>query len=167
MHRYLASVFLALCCMSQVQAQTWYSFARSFSDTALYFFDVDSVGRQGDTVTVWIKYVGDPISPDVDGSYATAQRFSFECGKHTLHALSTITYDKGGKPIRTHPDTGRAQNVAAGSIGDSLFKAACTADFPKNPSHELYFPVLGNDVFRYTESYFEHMRRSETDHSPN
>lgn len=39
-------------------ASTWNTFAVAFNaDHALYFFDADSVVKDGDTTTLWVKYV--------------------------------------------------------------------------------------------------------------
>lgn len=160
------SIILVLLFATEASAATWYTFAKDYSDTALYFFDQETVIRQSDTITIWIKYVNDQTAPDTDGSFATARKSTYNCTKRTIQALTTVTYDKAGKFIRTFPDAGRVADAIPGSVGEGLLKTVCAPDFPKNKSGDLYFPVDGNDIFKHTSNYFEYQRLKNTDPAP-
>ena len=162
----LASAALGLLSVTATHASTWYTFSQTQTDTALYFFDLDTVVMQGDTLTIWVKYVNDPMNPDGDGSFATAQKYNFICSKRTLQVFTSATYDKAGKFIRAFPIVGKVKEATPGSIAEGLVTAVCAPDFPKNKSHDLYFQVRGNDILRHTADYFENQRAISTDPAP-
>jgi hypothetical protein len=138
------------------------------NDTELFFFDADTVAKHGDTVTLWLKYVRNVKVPYEDGIYATSQKLDFSCASRTVSKFNISTYDKEGKFIRSYaaPENQETQKIDPGTVYDLVLKAACSSDFPKSKSRELYFPVEGNDIFRYTADYFKVEEESKIDLAP-
>jgi hypothetical protein len=160
-----AFAMAALLASASCPASTWNTFTQAYNEeTALFFFDADTVLKQGDSVTLWVKYVNTK-APDSDGSWATAQRYTIICSKRTAQVISSSIYDKDGKFIKSFPQTEKAVDIVPDSILEGVHQAACTADFPKNKSGKLYFSVGGNDIFQYTRRYLEY-RESQKDQAP-
>lgn len=150
---------------SHAIASTWNTFAEAYNvDSALFFFDADTVLKQGDTVTLWVKYVNTK-QPDSDGSWATASRYVITCSKRTAQVMTTSLYDKDGKFIRSLNNPGQPRDIVPDSILEGVHKAVCTPDFPRNKSGDLYFPVKDNDIFQHTRSFVEYME-SKKDQAP-
>src|ERR1700730_16584547 len=57
---------------------TWYTMTKTLQH-AVYFFAPNTVVRDNNDVTLWVKYVNDPAFPDSDGSYSTPFKESFDC----------------------------------------------------------------------------------------
>ena len=160
-------VLLSVLCGTSAQATNWYTFSEAIATNALYFFDLDTVIKQGRSVTIWSKYVNDRQKPDSDGSYATAQKITFTCDKRTTQVFTTVIYDINGKFIKTFPNPTAVQDVKPGSVIEEMVKAVCAPDFPKNTSGELYFQVTGGDIFTHAANYFDAKRAQTTDPAPN
>jgi hypothetical protein len=138
-------------------ASTWNSFRRAYnSDIALYFFDADTVVKQGETVTLWIKHVRTKTS-DADGSWQSSMREIVNCPKRTAQILSYSIYNKDGSFIRSVNLAGAASDIAPDSILEQIHKAVCSADFPRSQSRDLYFPVENNDPATYTRIFVEYL----------
>lgn len=157
---------IACSCMTPVYAANWQIYATTNTDTAYFFFDSETVIRQGDTVTIWNKYVNDQSKPDSDGSYATSTRYVYNCSKRTTQALTSAIYDKDGKFISTYPNPGKPTEVIPDSVGEGMLKVVCTPDFPKNKSRSLYYPATDNDVFKHAADLFDFQRAKYTDPAP-
>jgi hypothetical protein len=146
-------------------ASTWNTFTSAFNEeTALFFFDADTVSKQGDSVALWVKYVNTKV-PDSDGSWSTASRYIIVCSKRTAQILSSSIYDRDGKFMKSYPRPGKAEEIVPDSILEAIHAAACSADFPKNKSGKQYFPVSDNDIFEHTRRYLE-LRESQRDQAP-
>ena len=158
----LASLLTAA---STAYASTWNTFVQAYNEeTALFFFDADTVIKQPDSVTLWVKYVHTK-APDSDGSWSTAQRYVIICSKRTAQSQGYSLYDKDGKFIRSSSTLGRVADIVPDSILEGIHKAVCTPDFPKNKSGDHYFPVKDNDIFSYTRRFME-FRESQKDSAP-
>ena len=153
-------------CAAPTFAANWQIFTATNSDKAYFFFDSDTVVKQGDAVTIWIKYVRDQSFPDSDGSYASAMREVYTCSKRTFQILTTAIYDKTGNFIKTYSNSGQPSDVIPGSVADGMLKAICTKDFPNNKSGDLYRPATENDVFKHAASLFDWWREKNTDPAP-
>lgn len=149
----VSCIFLAMPSL----ASTWNTFAKAFNtESALFFFDSDTVIRQPDMVTLWVKYVNTK-APDADGSWLTAQRYVFTCSKRTAQVMTTSLYDKDGKFFKSLPNPGRATDIVPDTILEQILQAVCTSDFPKNKSRDLYFPVEDNDIVSHTKRWVEYV----------
>ena len=150
---------------SHAIASNWNTFAQAYNvDSALFFFDADTVLKQGDTVTLWMKSVNTK-QPDSDGSWATASRYVITCSKRTAQVMTNSLYDKDGKFISSRNTPGQPTDIIPDSILEEIHKAVCTPDFPRNKSGNLYFPVKGNDIFQYTRFFVEYIE-SKKDQAP-
>lgn len=160
MFRYLAaSLVLALSCVSGAQAASWYMFNNHYTDTSFFYFDHDTVTKQGSTVTIWVKSVNDQNFPNSDGSLSAAIKDSYDCAKRTVRTLTATTYGKNAQFIRTNSNPGKAEDVIPGSIGEGLLKTVCAPDFPKNKSGDFYFgPIVNNNIFEHAAAYSEYLR---------
>jgi hypothetical protein len=168
-HKFIKKVAVA-CTFSSLLicpavASTWNTFAKAFNtETALFFFDADTVQKQTDNVTIWIKYVN-TVKPDLDGSWATAARYTLTCSKRKSQILTSSIYDKDGKFIRSYPNPGKPIDIAPDSILEEILTATCQPDFPRNKSREFYFAVKDNDIFAHTKRFMEYIE-SQKDAAP-
>jgi hypothetical protein len=143
-------------------AATWNVFAMHDAK-ALYFFDSDTVVRNGSVVTLWNKQINNASNPNADGSYSTAFLQSFDCAKSETRILSMITYDKNHERMRTYRTPGRVMHVVgdAGAL-DFLMRAACLPDFPAAKG-ATFHPAHNNDEYQYSADYFSFLRQQENE----
>jgi hypothetical protein len=159
----LAAIGLFSIVISNAQASTW-NFAWVGNDEVRYFFDADTVEKNKELVTVWIKTV-QTAAPDNDGSWSMALRWRMNCSKRTILSLASSTYDKDGKFLKSSTLPGTDAAVVPDSTGESMLKIACEANFPRDSSGEKYFKLNGIDVFQATRNYVD-MRKSQVDSAP-
>lgn len=145
---------------------TWNGFSHAFNDKTNYYFDVDTVIKKGDTVTIWTKYVNNLKTPDDDGSYSTAQKIEFSCSNNTAKVYNSSIYDKEGKFIRAYAKPGQITEIKPNTIYNAMLTAVCTHDFPRSESKEQYFPVEGNDIYRDAAAYYKSLEEKQTDLAP-
>ena len=150
--------------ITYANASSWNTFARAYNDEALFFFDADTVDKQGDTTTLWVKSVKTK-APDSDGSWSTAYRYVIVCSKRTAQPTSVSLYDREGKFMRAFPKAGAAMDILPDSILEGIHKTVCTTDFPRSKSREQYFPVRDNDIFLHTKNYMDYVE-SQKDNAP-
>ena len=144
-------------------ASTW-NFLWVGNEDTRYFFDADTVEKNRDITTVWIKTV-QTTRPDDDGSWATALRWKINCTKRTIQALAMSLYDRDGKFIRSINTIGQESAVIPDSTGEGVLKIACEPNFPRDTSGSKYFKLDSNDVFQATRNYVE-MKKSQIDSAP-
>jgi len=157
--------FLMFCSFvaNNARASTW-NFAWVGNEETRYFFDADTVEKNKEFVTVWIKTV-QTTAPDNDGSWAMALRWRMNCSKRTILSLASSTYDKDGKFIKSATPSGSETPVIPDSTGEAMLKIACEANFPRDSSGDRYFKLNGIDVFQATRNYVD-MRKSQVDSAP-
>lgn len=149
------------------QAATWNVFQRAWNQQTVYFFDSDTVEKQGEAVTVWIKYVRDLSLPaEQDGSHASAMRTQYNCVKRTSQPLAMSIYDKNHDFIRSSNRAGEAQPVLPDSIGEEILKVVCAKDFPNSKSEKDYYKVKNNDIFAHTSGFYEFYKTQRVDQAP-
>ena len=160
----LPGLLLGVWCIA-ADAATWYYFNGSATQSAVYFFDKDTVTRQGDGVTLWVKYVRDMAGPsDREGSYSTTYRVTYSCSRRTSRITTVSAYDKLGVFLRT---TGPfvEDDVVPESIGEAVLTVACSKNFPNAPSDSTY-QAIAVDVFQYAKNYFDYKRAAAADPAP-
>jgi len=157
---------IACLCMAPVYAADWQIFATTNTDKAYFFFDRETVTKEGNTVTVWIKWVKDR-SNVIEGSFSRASKEVFICSKRTSQTMVSASYDKDGKFIRAYPIPEAVEDIVPGSVYAAILKVVCAPDFPKQKSGEFYFPATNNDVFKHTADLFELQRAQNIDPAPN
>jgi len=155
------SIYLFPC--SPAFASEW-NFLWVGNEDTRFFFDADTVEKNRDTITVWIKTV-QTTRPDRDGSWATALRWRMNCTKRTIQTLAMSVYDRDGKFIRSVNATGQESAVVPDSTGEAVLKIACEPNFPRDTSGIKYFKLENNDVFQATKNYVE-LQRSQVDTAP-
>ena len=148
---------------SSAFASTWH-FTWVGNDDARYFFDAETVEKNRDITTLWIKTVR-TNTPDNDGSWATALRWRLNCSKRTIQTLAWSTYAKDGKFIKSNSTPDQETPVVPDSTGESMLKLACEAGFPRDGSGSKYVKVEGNDVFQATKNLIEY-QKSQVDVAP-
>jgi hypothetical protein len=147
-------------------AANWFALNNVVTTKTVFFFDLDTVVKNGDQVTIWTKYVNDTNSPDSDGSYSTAQKVTYFCRNRTAQALSTSIYDQYGQFMRSNDIPSPITDIVPGSIGESIWKIVCKSSFPKNEAGGDYYRVKDNDIFAYTKVYFDYLRARNNDPAP-
>jgi hypothetical protein len=139
------------------KASAWYMLW-SGNNERRFFFDAESIERNGGQITVWIK----TVKTDLTG--ASAVRWRASCAKKTLQMLTWSDYDGQGKFIKSGSGTDE-QDVIPDTMGDVLLKIVCEPNFPKDTSGKSYMRAFDNDVFLTTKRYME-IERANTDTAP-
>lgn len=153
----IAAALFAVTLMGTASASTWNTFAQAFnSETALYYFDADTVQKQGENVTLWVKYVK-TVVPDKDGSWSTASKYVITCGKRKAQVLTSSIYDKNTKFIKTYSTPEAPSDIVPDSILEAIYVAVCTPNFPKDKSGKLYFPIKNNDIYSHTADFMNYL----------
>lgn len=145
-------------------ASTWNVFNHAFNDDTLFYFDADTVQKQSDTVTLWLKYVK-LIKADSDGSWSTAMKYTLTCSTRKYQVFASSTYDKDGKFMASNSNPGTQKDITPDSLIEEMHKVSCQKDFPKNKSREKYFPVDDNNIFAHSKRYVEYVE-SKKDAAP-
>ena len=144
-------------------ASSWY--ITHIIDTEMaYYFDADTVEKDRDIATVWLKRVN-RTAPDVSGAWATASRTQMDCKKRTIQTLSVVTYGQEGKLIGSTNYPGDVVFVAPDSIGEALLKMVCEPDFPNDKSGKEYFDLQGIDPLEATKQLNE-SAKGQADSAP-
>lgn len=159
----LAVFCLLVSASASAFASSWH-WATFSNDETQYFFDADTVEKNREIVTVWVKTV-EVKGPSSSGTLASAQRWRMDCMKRTLQVMAASTYDKDGKFIRSFQAADKPEVVLPDSTGEAMLKVACAPDFPKDKSGKLYIKLEDNDVFRATRTWVE-IRNSQKDSAP-
>jgi hypothetical protein len=160
----VAIVLTAYGCVGNASAATWNTFAPVGTSNALFFFDADTVQRQGDTISIWVKYVN-LTKPDTDGSWATATKYDFMCTKRKTQLISQSIYAKDGGFIRSYPKAPQAAEVVPDTVMEQMYNIVCMKDFPKSKLRDNYFPVRDNDIFAHAKRFQEYVE-SQKDEAP-
>ena len=165
MSRILVLAAMVLCSVT-AHAGTWYVFSDIDADDTVFFFDSETVARQGDEVTFWAMAVQKADSPNPDGSYSTAAKWTYSCSKRTAQELTVSAYDRTGQFIRADPNPGKARDVISGSVGATILKTVCASDFPQDKSEKHYSRIGDNNVYRAAKAVFASRGAQETDPAP-
>ena len=150
----LCAVFFTF--TTQAAASTWNIVIGGWTEHQVFFFDADSVVKQGEFVTVWLKYVKTG-EPDKDGSWSSALRTKYDCSKLTMQTLSVSAYDKTGKFVEQYPDADKVREIVPDSLGAKLLVVVCAKDFPNDVSGNIYSEIRNNDVYAYTKGLLEYL----------
>jgi hypothetical protein len=156
------TLFLLLISLFEVaSASTWHYLNGAYNSSQVYYFDNDSIIKKAGTVTVWLKYVKEPNTPDSDGSYSTAQRILVSCGNKTYQLLTQSIYNQSKEFIKSYSKPGPVEEPAPDSIGEIIVKEVCKPSFPK-----LAQEVRDNDIYSATYSYFDYLAQARNDPAP-
>lgn len=160
----VAALSLGLLSVTSAFASSW-NYAWIGNDDATYYFDAETVQKNPNkTILVWVKYVRN-TTPENDGSWATASRWSLSCSKRTLQSLQSSAYDRDGKFIKSYPKPSDEQVVVPDSIGEAMLKLACEPTFPNDKSGKFYVKLDDNDPFAATKRLIEY-KQSQQDNAP-
>jgi hypothetical protein len=159
-----AAALLGVC--NAAGASTWNYFNAAGNNSSRWYFDADTVSRVGDLVTVWVKYVNEPSTPDSDGSHSTASRTVYDCANRSSQILASVVYDRDGKFVRTFPNPGDVRAIGVGSVAEAIHRLACAPNFPREPGKTGYQLVPGNDIYRHAAEYWERQKLVNVDIAP-
>lgn len=136
-------------------ASSWnFPFAIDVKERA-YYFDADSVEKNGDFTIVWFKTI-QKRNLDTDGSWATAFRYKFNCVKKTVQGLGYTTYDSDGKYLKSRDQSTEIIYPAPDSIAEAMTKLVCKNNFPNYKSSDKdFFKVDDGDLYRATRRLVE------------
>lgn len=165
MLRILALAAMALCSVT-AHAGAWYAFSDiDVRDTA-YFFDADTVARQGDKITFWAMAVQKSDSPNPDSSYSKAAKWAYSCSRRTAQELTVSAYDKTGQFIRADPSPSKERDVVPGSVVETILDTVCANHFPQDQSGKHYVRIDDNDIYRAAGAMFDARAAQNTDPAP-
>ena len=147
---------MAIVVAGSAGASTWNAFNWALNeDFALYFFDADTVVKQGEDVTLLVKFVRTKTASS-DGSWQFAIKYVISCPKRTDQILKFSAYARNGNFIRSRSAPPLVMNIRPDSIMGAMHEAICTPGFPWDPSDDLYFPISDNDPMAHTRRFIEH-----------
>ena len=149
---------------TSAMSATWFAFVDASTVDAYYFFDADTVIKDRDVTTIWLKTVR-KVTADNDGAWANAAKWKVGCKARTIQTLTSSDYDKAGQFIKSYNNPESVNEIVPDSVGETVSKIACAADFPKNTSGKDYFKINDNDVFASTRRALE-ARKSTVDSAP-
>jgi hypothetical protein len=150
---YLA--FAAISLSPSAFSATWNNMAVGFNKS-LYFFDADTVEKNANSVTLWIKTV-QISAPDTQGAWATAVRLRINCTAKTFQTLAASDYDNEGNFIKASNKSESPAIAAPDTTGESIIKIACESNFPRDTSEKYYYKVEGNDIFKFRDDYLRYL----------
>lgn len=149
-------------------AANWGIFSTYTKDT-IYFFDIDTVNKSNDTVTLWTKSVNDENAPNKTGFYSLASREVYSCSKRTYLTLTSTSYSKDHTFIETYnaPSNNSETAIIPDSVADGLLKEVCAKDFAiKNTTIEKTEKYEMNDVYSFAKVYFKYSKAANNDPAP-
>lgn len=136
-------------------ASAWHLLWSVQSEYSGFFFDAETVEKQGEFRLVWIKSVRKK-SPDADGAWATASRYKINCKNRSYKFLSVSDYDLNNKFIRSYPSSSEDRAAPPDSIAEAIIITACKSNFPNDFSKDSdYWKLPDNDVFSATKKLRE------------
>jgi hypothetical protein len=159
----LLSPFL---CMWTSHAATWFVFNKLINTNTvsrIYFFDISSVVRQKEKVTVRLRFVNDQKNGSANGIYSEESKVVFSCTRRTVQTLEASTYDKDGVIIQVSSPPSTEVGILPGSDDEVMLTTICDLDFAMNRSGSLYSPIRGRDIDAYAKKLFSDI---ETDAAP-
>jgi len=156
---------MALCSVT-AHAGTWYAFSDIDVNDTVFFFDSETVARQGDSVTFWAMGIREANSPNPDGSYSTAVKWVYSCSKRTAQELTVSAYGKTGQFIRADANPSRERDVIPGTVDETILETVCASDFPQDRSGKHYFRIKGNDIYRAAKDVFDSKNAQNIDPAP-
>ncbi len=165
MFRILALAAMALCSVT-AHAGVWYAFNDIDARDTAYFFDSDTVARQGDRITLWTMAVHKADSPNPDGSYSKAVKWAYSCSRRTAQELTVSAYDKTGQFIRADPSPSKERDATPGSVGETILNTVCAPNFPHDRSGKHYVRIDDNDIYRAAKAVFDSRAAQKTDPAP-
>jgi hypothetical protein len=161
----VALLLVATASAGQCQSATWNAFYAAATDTTMTFFDLDTVVKQGDAITMSTKLIRDGQLESKSRTHSLTAQSTYRCSDHTFEQNAATSFDREGQLIGTDPNPPHPFRVEPGSSGDLILRIVCAADFPKNPN-DLYGPVRDNDPESASSRWFEHTRAKSTTLAP-
>ena len=97
----------------------------SNSGMVRYYYDADSIRRDGSTVLVWTH---DDASKDYSEKYSISKRrLKFDCYNESWDLVSWVEYDRSGNVKNSNSSGGTGMEaIVPGSVGEVLFKIFCS-----------------------------------------
>lgn len=144
----------------------WFHFTRTGSSVARWYFEARTITRNADGVTIWLRYVKEPNSPDSDGSFSTAQQTDIKCAAGAVQVLTYVLYDKDGRFMRTLPQPSPPFTPNPGTVMDSVRRIVCAPGFPGEPGQGGYEPLGDLDVTSHASRFWEREKLRGIDVAP-
>jgi hypothetical protein len=146
---------LLIALASEAAASSWNLFPTVYHEKVLFFFDADSVSRQGQDVVLWIKTVNidEPMSDGATWSMSTL--YAISCTQRTFRTRTISVYDRGGKFIRSMPGAAESSDIRPDSLMEVIMGISCSDGFPKAKNEDLYYPANNNDPLGHTRTFVE------------
>ena len=136
-------------------ASAWHLLWSVQSDNSGYFFDAETVEKQSEYRSVWIKSVR-KRSPDADGAWASSYRYKINCKNKNYRILFVSDYDSSNRFIKSYPNPSEERSPPPDSIAEAILVTVCKSSFPNDSSEKSdYWKVPDNDVFSATRKLRE------------
>ena len=136
-------------------ASAWHLLWSVNSEYSGYFFDSETVEKQNEYRSVWIKTVR-KRSPDADGAWASSSRYKINCKNKTYRILSVSDYDLNNRFIKSYPSPSEERSAPPDSVAEAILVTVCKSSFPNDSSEKSdYWKLPDNDVFSATRKLRE------------
>ncbi len=146
---------------------TWYYFVNGISDTAVFFFEYNSIEKQGNAVTLLEKFIRDSEKAEPNEINSMTQKITYFCDKRTSRTLARSSYNKKGELVFTSTDESEETVVKSNTLAESMLTAVCSADFPQAEGSDLYKPIAADsDVYAAAHRYFDYLKAAKDDPAP-
>ncbi len=141
------------------QAAQWWGFTEVMSDHVMTYFDAESLTHQGQSVNVWVNFIYNNAFRKADGPARLMQKYRYNCKAHTAQVLQSTFYSPTGEITGSSNAPYDPDDVIPGSIGESMYKAACTPGFPvvNKLTKPLLQPIAHNDPDREAQEMFKYL----------
>lgn len=133
----MKKIALAMLCVglaSSSGAATWVVVGGTADHSLIAFYDLDSVQRSGNTITLWNRWVY--AKPRHDGAVIHLYQIRYRCLDRTSEFLASTAYDSAGNPSRPVQQYFSPEPIVPGTFGEDMFKVYCSVDFPNNVDRE-------------------------------
>jgi hypothetical protein len=151
---------------ANVNAATWYGFSHAWTDNVSPYFDKDTIIKSNGTITLWIKWVFNPVIKRTDGVYAYAEKVTYICGSKKHQRLFSSEYDSNNEFLRSYPKPRDPEDIIPGSLGEDISKIICTPSFPQLIPNEAAYKLEGVGVIDDARIFYEKRAAAKNDPAP-
>lgn len=123
----------------------------SVTESIVVAVDTDSLRFNGDRRTFWMTMI--TVEQRAANIAYKKVRYETDCARETVTILAVAAYNSDGQSIESNFTRQSTDPVIPGTVGDDIFRAACTEtwlDEPPGMSVE-FFVQVANDFFENTE----------------
>lgn len=145
MKRFIFFLLITVIC-SRSMATTWWGFTTvGNTEVGLAFFDIDTVKKSNNEVTILTKYTRSR-SANIDGSWYSHIREKYYCGLNKYQMIDYHSYDLSGKILISYNVVSNSTEIPENSYLSAIYQTVCLPTFPTDQSGDLYVLIHGDPL---------------------